>query len=161
MTRKKTNNTVFLEVLGTGGLISTINYERIFFSRTDYQISARLGGTYYFQNRNKEDVIPWSVPLELGLAIGSKNHLEIGTGLTYIYGDTYCTSCGHVINRQSASSTLFASVRVGYKYKKEKGHLYLNSAFTPLIVIREYNTSYPTRDEGVNIFFSFGIGYSF
>lgn len=162
--KRPTKNTIYAGILGNGILISTLNYERILICKEPYQITARIGGVYYFHRRN-EDVTPWSVPFELTLALGSKHHLDLGTGLTYIYG-LYCVDCSNGYNKKSASSTLYSSIRVGYKYKKEDGHLFLSLAFTPVIRIREYNTNYVLphtsdyNNEQIIPTFGLGAGYS-
>ncbi|MDF2438559.1 MAG: hypothetical protein K0Q95_2935 [Bacteroidota bacterium] len=161
---KTTKNTVFLEVFGTGAIIHSLNYERIFFERVKYQIAGRIGFGYQFENLNS-DVTPWSIPFQVVLSFGTKHHLETGLGFTYLYGLVHCTNCGSEINRASASSTLYSSLSLGYKYKKPEGHLFFNFALTPLFLIKEYNDEPPVNlhvpKQTILPYAGIGCGYSF
>lgn len=163
---KPTLNSVYIGILGTGILPISLNYERIIINKERHQFSGRIGYAYNFFLAG-EDVTPWSVPFELNFAMGSKHHLDLGIGMTYNYGIVACGNCGAAINKQSASSALYSSYRIGYKYKKEKGHFFFLLSANPFIRIKEFNSNPPAflidDYEQNKAFFWVGVGtgYSF
>jgi hypothetical protein len=129
--RKPTLNSIYIQILGTG-IYPTIDYERILIYKQKWQLNASAG--VFFYNNKLRSVSLYSIPFELGLALGSKNHVELGVGLSYVYGLNGCTDCVPY-GGDFVSSDLYSSVRIGYKYKKADGHFYFAFGFTPLIRI--------------------------
>lgn len=132
-------NTVFIEFLGTG-FLGSLNYDRRLINKPRFNVSGRLGASYF--PRGTLDPL-WSVPIEVKflLNIGKEYYVELGAGLSYIFGIVSCVGCGSKDNE--SSSTLFSSIRTGIRYQKKSGGIFMNAGFTPLIRIREYNKNPP------------------
>ncbi len=141
----ESRNTIYLGIDAYGAYPS-INYDRIFFDRGRVKYSFGLG--FALWQTPKYGEVDWAthVPVQLNAIFGSKNHHpEIGIGFTYRYMNT---------TPESKYEKHLFPLRVGYRYQKPDGGLFLradflavyrpNAAFTPSVI--------PS--------FGFGIGYT-
>jgi hypothetical protein len=153
-------NTVYAEILGNAAGLS-INYDRVVLKKEKIALSICIGAGFVpsnainkllNNNATKKNYLPYGFPISCNLIYGKNNHhLETGVGLTYqqgMYGEGL-----------KYSQTIFAVVRLGYRYQKENGGLFWKIGFTPFIPIKEFGTiSVPY------VFLPFGgiaLGYTF
>ncbi|WP_420151142.1 hypothetical protein [Spirosoma sp.] len=141
-------NTVYLEVLGSGGAYS-LNYERFLFLRQKQAYGFRVGSSYFGGQK--------AIALigELFALAGKGNHHgDFGIGLTRVNQQSF----GFYASGSTARyTTLYAVPRVGYRYQKPTGGLMVRVGFTPFIKMtkRVDSTSH------ISSWFGLSIGYNF
>jgi len=141
----ESKNTLYLGIAAYGAYPS-INYDRIFFDKGRVKYTFGVGISLW--QSTKYGDVDWAthVPVQLNAFFGGgKHHPEIGIGFTYRYVNNVA---------ESKYEKYMFPVKVGYRYQKPDGGLFLranllavyrpNEAFKPNI--------YPS--------FGFGIGYS-
>jgi len=106
-------NTVFVELLGNGGLYS-LNYERLFpLRKNGLGLSARIGYAYWnsiqtsFKNFSYQ-----TIPVELSALYGHTHKAELGLGYTPLImrNGSLLYDTRHVLG-----------LRIGYRYQKPEG----------------------------------------
>ena len=156
-------NSFYGEFLGTSGSVCSINYDRILIQNKNSLVDLSLGYGYFpfFKDVNPIIGIPISINLTTGL---SNHHFEIGAGLTYNSGIVqrkydYAAIGGSLVSNSTAESlvALWCSFRLGYKYQKPNGGLFLRIGFTPLFKLKTFSIF----DNGNNIFSLFGLGVGY
>ncbi len=148
-------NTIFIEILGNGATF-TLNYDRLFLQKDGFKIAGRIGYS----------ILPGildikSVPLEMSLLISDQgnHHFEIGTGLSYIKGlKTENVITDYSGSGKYVSESLYLPFRIGYRYQRQRGRLFLKAGIIPMISIHEFENKFK-RDS----YFWLGgaAGYSF
>jgi hypothetical protein len=153
-------NSVFIEFLGMSGSAVSINYDRVLKEVDNSTIDLNLGFGYFPGAKGWNSII--GIPLYLNFSTGhSKHHFEFGLGLTYNTGIIQESYIG-LWNRPSvvksiSQEALFASFKLGYKYQKPGGGLFLRVGFTPLFKIANFSQF----DSNVSIYPLFGAGAGF
>jgi hypothetical protein len=157
-------NSFYGEFLGTSGSVCSINYDRIFKQNENSLIDLSLGFGYFpfFKEVNPIIGIPVSINLTNGLG---NHHFEIGVGFTYNSGiaqrkETF-ESYGSSLDSYSTTESLQAlwfSFRLGYKYQKPTGGLFLRIGITPLFKLKTFSTF--DNDNSVFPLFGLGVGYT-
>ena len=157
-------NTVFVELLGNGGLYS-VNLDRILYHKKKIRISIRGGMSYVpltisFMggikglNIREGEIYNRSfvIPTEVNFIFGHNHCFEMGCGFTYTTGN----------KRLNYDSRLFLFLRIlGYRFQKTNGGLFLRGAFVPSIKIFDFkNEILFNPDEYFFFFLGFGIGYT-
>lgn len=131
-------NALFLEIFGTGGLIS-VHYERMLTE----EIAVR-GGVGYFSNTKSRGM---SFPFEITSLMGRSNgKVELGAGAIYydVAGDDDGDNFFDIEN-----SGLRGTLYFGYRYTTDEGYVY-RIGFTPVFSDSEF---YP--------FSGFSVGATF
>jgi hypothetical protein len=140
----KARNTVYLELLGSGGVYS-VNYERLFSVKTNRAYGFRVGPNFYSN-------MPAGLIGELFTIVGAgSHHGDFGIGLRGMYGRD---SEGPYFTSKRAY--LSAVPRLSYRYQKPTGGLMLRAGFTPFIKISEASETKAFRS-----WFGLSVGYSF
>lgn len=145
-------NTVYLELLGNGGLYS-INYDRILVDAAKYKLSSSIGYGLY-KSENIE-----GIPFEVNFLFGHKHYFELGTGISYIKG---LTQIEPGCLNGAVSSTIYNTYRIGYRYQKDEKGFFLKVAVIPFVRLYEYEEDFKS-DTDKAFFVSAGaaVGYSF
>jgi hypothetical protein len=102
-----------------------------------------------------------SIPVELSILFSGhgNHHVEIGSGLSYIKGlETKDIIMGSAGTRKYISESLYASFRLGYRYQRQKGKLFLKAGIVPMISIYEFEKEFSGKS---HVWLGCAIGYSF
>jgi hypothetical protein len=141
------HNIVYVEIGGIAGY-GSLNYERAFFIKTKWTLSARVGISTMnlkdYTNKFNPDIL---VPFAVYGSYGSNHKAEIGIGQLYENVVRADLSEFKPI-RVSHFNTVFS---VAYKYQRKHGGLFIRVAYSPII---DYEGVY--RNWG-----GVSIGYSF
>lgn len=118
-------NTVFAELAGNG-FVYSVNYDRIFNLTSSYKLAARMG----VQVTNKFPLTyyrTFCVPVELSGLYNLYNHkhfIEVGVGLSYLNSHDYFVN--------HTEEIMLLALRLGYRYQKPAGGLFVKVGFVPL-----------------------------
>lgn len=148
-------NTMFIEILGNGATF-TLNYDRLLIQAKGFKIAGRIG----YSIPPKIHHIT-SIPLEISLLISDhgSHHFEIGTGLSYIRGlEKKDIIYDFVGARKFVSESLYAPFRIGYRYQRQRGRLFLKAGVIPMFSIHEFENEF---DRDSYVWLGGAIGYSF
>ncbi len=144
-------NAVYLEILGQG-LFYSVNYDRILIKGERLAVAGRIGLSYY-PVTNFFEAHTVAIPIEFNLLVGKGlTYFEFGLAGTYMQG----------LDKPSFSKSLFASLRLGYRYQKDNGGLLFRIGFTPLLPII-LDDEYQLNTDYIPLLPSIGlsVGYSF
>ncbi len=148
-------NTIFVEILGNSGSLS-LNYDRLFFQSQQLKIAGRIGYAYL-----PIKFAISGVPLEISvlLSASGNHHVELGTGLSYIKGlDSENSISDFIGEKEYISESLYVPFRVGYRYQRKNGGIFLKAGIVPMVSIYEFNTYFHKKS---HVWFGLGLGYSF
>jgi hypothetical protein len=125
-------NSIFLELLGNGGLYS-INYEHLF---ADSGFGARVGFSYFgisaADSTSSASVSLITVPVLANYYIGGVNHkLQLGLGVTIVYLSAASGAFGAGYTSGSGAGVAGTGV-IGYRYLPHDGGFDFGVGFTPL-----------------------------
>ena len=153
-------NTVYGELLGTSGSILSIHYDRIFYESNKLYFDLTAGFGYFPSINNSDSIL--GIPVSLNLITGKNNHhFELGVGLTYNSGlFKEEIKIGNEIISSNSLIAIYNTYRIGYKYQKPDGGLFIRANVTPFIRIK---TIKEIPSMTVSKFFpniGLGIGYS-
>ncbi len=163
---KYAKNTIYIELLGSGGLYS-INYDRIFYMNKKIKISGRLGISYLPEKIDyQEDTrnLPIISQINLLKNIGLRWSIETGIGLTYIvffYKDYYYGDWGQVLQDSGIERGIWIPANIGIRYHAPNDHYFFKLALIPVIVTKMDRFFLFTEHEALIIWYGIGIGYSF
>ena len=133
-------NTFFLEALGNGAGILSLNYDRLIPLNSFYAISLR-GGIAYVNSGYL------SFPALINVITGKgNNHFELGIGETF-ENNVYVKKGNYQIT---------TTLDLGYRFQKPDGGIFFKCAYTPIF--------YNSQDSFSKIFWLYiglGIGYTF
>ncbi|WP_125185403.1 hypothetical protein [Botryobacter ruber] len=166
-------NAVYLEALGNGGVVS-VNYDRIFYSKSFLKLSSRIGfgvlpvlkireSHVYEINETNRKINPTLVTEVTGMLGRSNHNLEIGLGYTYRnYTEpgfervTVGTAIPIKVNYRTSQDHYIFS-RVGYRYQKPTGGFLFRAGFTPVLLsLKTYHrTSFFELNAGLSFGWSF------
>ncbi|MGV3585926.1 MAG: hypothetical protein ACO1OF_02895 [Adhaeribacter sp.] len=156
-------NTLFLELLGNGGLYS-LNVDRIITSKEMWMLAGRLGISYFNHSdpAKKQYVV---LPMELSYLRGkSKHFLEIGYGATMMVGkdESYTGEYATAIYNYMEALNTF---RLGYRYQQKDGGMFYKVGWTPGYgSVMELGNA-PSKKAKETYFkpynFGLGVGYTF
>jgi hypothetical protein len=154
-------NTIFVEVLGNGGLYS-INFDRILAQKKNIKVTARIGASFV---PNTESNGKWSLPVEFNFLCGKKNHWEFGIGFGYGHGLNNVIT-NYYNENLLISSTLFGTIKIlNYRCQKPEGGIFFQIGFVSIIQIHEFNESLISgyRYKPIQNYFypNLGLGYTF
>lgn len=147
-------STVYVEFFGNSASFFSLNYDRIIkqYEMGYFNTSIGIAPVIYYGTG-------FNIPISINYSYGEKKgHLELGLGLglNRAFGE----------NINIDYTRLLANARIGYKYQKTTGGLFLKAGFTPIVPVYYFHGALPKgtlADVELIIFnpFSFGIGYSF
>jgi len=123
------NNSIFLELLGNGGLYS-VNYERIF---GDSNFSLRAGFSYFSLSAGDSSTSLITIPLLVNYYIGGLDHkLQLGAGAlgAYVSASTTSTGTGYL---SGSGVGVAGTAVVGYRYIPHDGGFNFGVGFTPIV----------------------------
>jgi hypothetical protein len=154
-------HTFYVEIGGPSGTITSVNYDKIIYCNKKLLASISLGFGYFPSVNNQSH--QFGAPITVNASFGKNKHFfEIGTGLTYglFESGEYVIQdfSGIEINYTEPIESWLWTFRIGYKYQKSDGGLFIRASFTPLIPIQ---TSLSTSHNNAIIpGIGFGIGYT-
>lgn len=147
-------NTVYFEFLGNSATISSVHYNWIFKKAKTHSYDLSLGFGYY-PNKNNDLNPSYAFPISVNWSNGLKNHhLDLGFGLTYNSGVIQKRSYVH----SKSMEALWLSFRLGYKYQKPNGGLFLRVGITPLLKLKEFSSISDSDNILLKFLPLFGIG---
>ena len=107
--------------------LNSINYDYVLICQARWMLSVRVGGVYWTLKHAKA----MGVPLEINFLSGSSAHLfEMSAGFTYLhFRKNWTEALGQF--EQSVDYQAITG-RIGYRYEKPRGGLFLRIGFTPI-----------------------------
>lgn len=148
----KAKNSVYLDIMGTGGWYS-LNYERILFTKDKLDLGISSGASVtHFKDFDRHFNPDLSIPLSLNAFYGKNHHLEVGIGTTF-------ASVVRADEDYDAQRYLNINLTMtlGYRYQKPGGGFLFRAAYTPIIpVYRQISENGEFKN-----WFSLSFGYSF
>ena len=144
-------NATYIELAGSG-LLYSVNYDRLLIIDEKLRFSATVG-TWYIPHIESISDFSYMIGSSLGVntLFGKQKHFaEFGVNVAYMIMNDIDNSIYQLI---------YLPVRIGYRYQKDEGGLFLRASFMPIIPILQDNDVaifYP-----VSPHFSVGVGYSF
>jgi len=151
----KKTNTLYAEIAGISGTPISIQYDRIINKKENYLVDVTMGFGYFQFSKNWNPIIGF--PISLNFANGQFNHhFEFGIGLTYNSGMPQQKIEDFPAESEKA---FWATLRLGYKYQKPEGGLFIRAGFTPLIKIKQYSVL--AEETNFLPLLGLGIGYTF
>jgi len=156
-------NTIYAEFLGMSGSACSINYDRVLAKINKSSLDLSIGFGYFPQGKSWNAI--YGIPINLNLSGGLGNHdIEIGIGLTYNSGIIqesllYQYSGNSSPSKSISLQALYCSFRLGYKYQKPTGGLFVRAGFTPLVRIKTFSAFDPEGE--IYPLFGLGVGYTF
>ena len=139
-------NTVYVELLGSGGIYS-VNFDRILIPSDTFNVAGRIGLTYLPVIEEFNDHPTIGFPFEISFLFGEKNgKLELGIGATYFYAFE---------ELKNSSYTIFVP-RIGYRLQKDQGGLFIKTGFTPWIPVFAGSVN-----PGIVPMIGFALGHTF
>ena len=144
-------NTAYFEV-GGSGLLYSVNYDRLLVIDEKMRFSL-TAGTWYIPHIESISDFNYMIGTAVGVntLFGKQKHFaEFGVNVAYMIMNDIDNSIYQLI---------YLPFRIGYRYQKDDGGLFLRASFMPIVPI--------LQDADVAIFFpvsphfSLGAGYSF
>ena len=148
-------NTFYVEILGNTGSLS-LNYDRLLYQSPQIKIAGRIGYAY-LPVKFPIQGIPFEISV---LASGMGNHhFELGTGVSYIKGlEHHYIIRDFAENKEYISESLFIPFRIGYRYQRQDGGLFVKAGLVPLVSIYDFEKYYTKKSY---VWLGLGLGYSF
>lgn len=144
-------NAAYVELAGSG-LIYSVSYDRLLLVDQKMRFSGTFS-TWYIPHFEEFSDFEFIIGSSIGLntLIGKKNHFaELGINVAYWnMKDT----------EENFYHTIYVPVRLGYRYQRDEGGLFLRLSLMPIIsVIQDADTEflYPVTPH-----FAIGVGYGF
>lgn len=149
---KEAKNSVYLDIMGTGGWYS-LNYERIVYTNNNLGLGVSSGvSVMHFKDFDLQFNPDFSIPLSLNAFYGKKHHLEVGVGSTFA---SVVRADEDYFAKRYLNVNL--TMTLGYRYQKPGGGFMFRAAYTPIIpVYRQI-----TENGSFKNWFSLSFGYSF
>lgn len=143
-------NVVNVEVAGSG-IFYSFNYDRMLIIDENMRFTVNVGAWYIPQFENFADfkMIIGAV-VGFNTLIGKEKHFaELGLNLSYMLMEDIDDSKFHVI---------YLPIRLGYRYQRDEGGLFLRASFMPMISISQDSDEifYPVTPH-----FAVGLGFAF
>jgi len=143
-------NTVSLELAGSG-LFYSVNYDRLLIIDTKLRLTGNVGVWYLPQIEAFSDFNIIGGVIGFNTLIGKQKHFaELGINVSYLNMIDFEDNMFH---------TLYLPIRLGYRYQKDDGGVFLRASFMPIIsIIQDADAEflYPVTPH-----FALGVGYSF
>lgn len=128
-------NSVYFEGLGAG-IIYSFNYDRLLILKNSLKFGAS-GGIYYGQGGEE---LNFTFPFSFYGLIGKNNyHIEYGLGPTFVYSKSFSSFPGS--SRERIMNNLLLSTKLGFRYQRPKGGLFLRLTFNPFIEFVSFTTN--------------------
>lgn len=149
---KEAKNSVYLDIMGTGGWYS-LNYERILFTKDKLDLGISSGASVtHFKDFDRRFNPDFSIPLSLNAFYGKNHHLEVGVGSTFA---SVVRADEDYLAQRYLNINL--TMTLGYRYQKPGGGFLFRAAYTPIIpVYRQISENGEFKN-----WFSLSFGYSF
>ncbi|NBR13390.1 MAG: hypothetical protein EBU01_02265, partial [Crocinitomicaceae bacterium] len=174
------------ELLGQG-VLGSINYDRLIKVNKSVKMSFSFGAIYApniktFQLREKYPyTYNFGLPVSCNLMIGKKNsYLDLGIGLStfYLEGRVYIQDgfCGthlpYEYNAEIKNFSFFVSPKIGYRYQRENGGLFIKATFNPMFNLLNVKNTYKdqrtsnkktflNKSENIILWPGISLGYTF
>ena len=133
----------------------SLNYDRIFVVSNKFRISTRIG--VHFTNKFPlEFYRTFCIPFEMsGLysIYNNKHFIELGSGISYL--NSYDRITNHT------EDILILALRLGYRYQKSVGGLFVKIGFVPLYDWLVFNPDPAVPHHTWLLSGGLGIGYTF
>jgi hypothetical protein len=144
-------NTVYMELAGSG-LLYSVNYDRYLLIDNKMRFSSTIGFWYipYIEAFTDFSYMIGSV-VGFNTLFGTQKHFfELGVNVAYMnMKDT----------EDNYFHTSYLPIRIGYRYQKDEGGLFLRASLMPIVaIIQDVDAEflYPVTPH-----FAVGLGYSF
>lgn len=144
-------NATYIEIAGSG-LLYSLNYDRLLVVDQKLRFSSTIGMWYIPPMPSFSD-FSYMIGSTIGFntLFGRETHFaELGINLSYM-------SMRDIEDNQF--HTVFLPIRIGYRYQKDEGGLFLRASLMPIIsILQDVDAEflYPVTPH-----FALGIGYSF
>jgi len=129
---KLKRSSLYFELNGISGTILSLNYDYIIKESYNRFIDISFGYGYLPATNGFNPI--YGIPISINFNKGYNYHyFETGIGLTYNSGLVQ-TQWGFGLDTEATSDIgLYSSFRIGYRYQKPDGDLFLRASFNPLI----------------------------
>jgi hypothetical protein len=125
-------NSVYIEGLGSAGAIYNLSYDRIVYQEEQNKFTIAMGMQFLSHSPYNDNDWIGSISPQINYLQGIKHHLELGIGFTYL------ASMSNVFIREGIWGV---PLRIGYRYQRDEGGLFLKIAYTPIIIDKEIISS--------------------
>lgn len=134
---KPAKNAGFIELGGNAGLYS-LNFDRIYYYKERFKLSARVGYAPHFNGIyiEQECVIENNFIL-----FKNPHHLELGFGSTL---QRRYNERPNEIDNYFWENIIFGITRCGYRYQKQDDGLFVRAALTPVFMSKDEEGFHPT-----------------
>ncbi len=115
-------NSVYLELFGNSYFQYSIGYDRIVFDKENnkFSIASGIGYLPLEISSFESEWFNYIFTSQVNYFTGNEHHFEAGLGFTYIG------------KKNSDYYDMFLLLRIGYRYQKQEGGLFIKSSLTPL-----------------------------
>jgi hypothetical protein len=115
-------NSVYLELFGNSYFQYNVGYDRILFDKGKNKLSIASGIGYLPLEISSHNFgwFNYIFTSQVNYFTGNEHHFETGLGFTYIG------------KKNSDYYDIFLLLRIGYRYQKQDGGLFIKSSLTPL-----------------------------
>ncbi|MBC3795113.1 hypothetical protein [Spirosoma utsteinense] len=147
MLQNKKQNTLYFELLGSGGLYS-LNYERVFTNFSKINYGFRVGGSFWNRERPNINSI-----VEGLIITGSKNHhLDLGMGLNIGSGPNSDFS------NYVSQFHIYMVPRLSYRFQRPTGGSVVRLGLTPFVALTKKT---PDRFYTYPLYVGISVGHAF
>lgn len=156
----KSRNTIYGEFLGTSGSTLSLNYDRIIFESNKMFIDLTAGFGYFPSIDNFDPIV--GIPISINITTGvNKLHFEFGFGMTYNAGLIQEGISLGDYSEVSSLKAIYTTVRIGFKYQKPNGGIFLRAGLTPMYRIKTIEELNNVTVSRLMPLLGVGVGYSF
>jgi len=156
-------HTIYAEAFGNAFLGYSIGYDYALKLQKKHKLSFKCGFGCFPESDGIGgfilDYLMLTIAPEVSYLYGEKHHLELGVGVTY--NANYDRLSGKFY---STNHDWFLPFRIGYRFQKDNGGLFLKAAATPFIWFMNHQDTENSEPELWKIFIPWGgvaIGYTF
>jgi hypothetical protein len=143
-------NTVYLELLGNGGIYS-FNYDRIILTKKLFKISGSIGISYIPPSVRYNHTFTY--PAEINFLYGKRNYLELGIGYTLVF-NLYKEDIFKIYDIYS-----YPVLRISYRLQKPNGGFFFTTGLLFYFAKNEFITDYSNYSNN-KTWIGLGFGYT-
>lgn len=118
-------NTIYGEILGSAFSFYNISFDRIIYHKENRKISLAIGTQYQAKSYFGGNDWMTSISPQINYLQGTQHHLELGVGYVYL---------ASVSGIRFTDGVWGIPLRIGYRYQKPEGGIFIKAAYTPSIL---------------------------
>jgi hypothetical protein len=156
-------NSFFAEV-GGNGLYYSLNYDKVGKMGKRAFLSVRIGIMVLPMRKGNWE---FGIPVEVNASFGKENHyLEAGLGISYLHMNVWALSSYPQLQSAGMVHRFYRVLRIGYRYQRAEGGLFLKVGFTPMRLMEEYRpgdfngTNYADLTQYAEPWAGVGVGWT-